>query len=128
MAVTVDFGMVSGSLLEFASITCARCTDAPLSATPSCDATCEGCGVTVLTRVRTRAGRTSCMVIRVGSTNTNEGALCPFPKTSLPVAIWRNRGAIVLFSVVRTSRDLLHPIVVSEWETSEDLLNLESFN
>ena len=83
---TVDFGIVKGSSLKFATRTRARSDAAHFFPPPDRSVTPEGCCVAVPTRVGARANRTPCIGIRVGSTHTNDGRLSPFSASSLPVA------------------------------------------
>ena len=66
---TVDFGIVKGSLLKFATRTTARSDPALFFPQLDRDVASEGCGVAVPTRVIARADSTPCIGTRAGSTH-----------------------------------------------------------
>jgi len=115
----VDFGIIRGSSLKFATITHVRESGVTIFR-PSCRSDGgEGCCASTPTRVITRAGSIPCMGMCAGSTHTSEGMLRPFSISSLAVATCRHLGATVIFSTAFTSHTCCCGVPVSEWGCSK---------
>lgn len=117
----VALGMVSSSLLKFATITYAQLF-LPLGVRrqPS-DVRSEGWVALGWTRAIPRVESIPSLVISAGSTQTRRGRSCSLPASNLPSIICLHLGAILKFPVALTSQHRLPPVILRA-ETSWELL------